>query len=556
MGYKEDIDYIIEDRPIQKINQTNKIQNKNSYGNGESEWNLEDKNNNNEKKNIGKTQNENKDYGHLLKESFEETPLLISIITMIGYGVLVVFGYFRDWLRNLGLEENHSAKEPDKGAGWVPLYLSFERFYTRNLYTRVRDCWNRPICSVPGAKVTLKDRKTADHGWTFHFTGQKQEVINLGSYNYLGFAENVGPCAREAAAATVQYSASVCSSRRELGTMEIHEELEELVAEFLGVEDAVTFGMGFATNSMNIPALVGKGCLILSDRLNHSSLVLGARLSGATIRIFKHNNMKDLETKLSDAIVAGQPKTGRNWKKILIIVEGVYSMEGSIVNLPDVLRIKKQFGAYLYLDEAHSIGALGKTGRGIVEYFGLNVKDVDVMMGTFSKSFGGAGGYIGGSRKLIRYLKLKSHSCTYSTSMAAPVAQQIITSMRIIMGKEGEGEGERRIARLSANTHYFRRALRRRGFVLYGNENSPVVPLLLYMPAKTVAFGREMIKRNVGVVVVGFPATPIIESRARFCLSAAHTKEMLDDVINAIDEVGQLLRVKYSKMATSERDTE
>jgi len=493
------------------------------------------------------TNNNNKsDFGHLLDESFEETPLLTSVVTIIGYGVLVVFGYFRDWLRKYGFEAIYSAKEPNKGPGWVPLYQSFESFYTRNLYRRIRDCWNRPICSVPGAEVTLLDRETPNHGWTFDLKETTTRVLNLGSYNYLGFAENDGPCASSALEATSRFGCGVASPRRELGTMAIHRELEDLVAEFLGTEDAITFGMGFATNSMNIPALMGKGTLIISDQLNHASLVLGARLSQAIIRVFKHNDMTDLEEKIKDAICYGQPRTHRPWKKILLVVEGIYSMEGSIVNLPEVIRLKKKYGIYLYLDEAHSIGALGKTGRGVVEYFNQDVKDVDIMMGTFTKSFGAAGGYIGGTKKLINYLRLNSHSATYATSMSAPVAQQVITSMKIIMGKEGGGEGQKRIAQLAANTRYFRSALHRRGFILYGNANSPVVPMLLFLPAKIAAFGREMLKRNIGVVVVGFPATPIIESRARFCLSAAHTREMIDAAIDAIDEVGTMLKLKYS----------
>lgn len=293
--------------------------------------------------------------------------------------------------------------------------------------------------------------------------------------------------------------------------------------------------------------VVLQGCLILSDELNHASLVLGARLSGATIRIFKHNNMQSLEKLLKDAIVYGQPRTRRPWKKILILVEGIYSMEGSIVRLPEVIALKKKYKAYLYLDEAHSIGALGPSGRGVVDYFGLDPEDVDVMMGTFTKSFGASGGYIGGKKELIDYLRTHSHSAVYATSMSPPVMEQIITSMKCIMGQDGTSLGKECIQQLAENTRYFRRRLKEMGFIIYGNEDSPVVPLMLYMPAKIGAFGREMLKRNIGVVVVGFPATPIIESRARFCLSAAHTKEILDTALKQIDEVGDLLQLKYSR---------
>ncbi|XP_067311805.1 serine palmitoyltransferase 2 [Pseudorasbora parva] len=487
-------------------------------------------------------------YSRPFIESFEETPMLVAVLTYMGYGILTIFGYLRDFMREWKIEKCHIAREREEQKDFVPLYQDFENFYTRNLYMRIRDSWNRPICSVPGAKFDLVERSSNDYNWTFEYTGRVvKDVINLGSYNYLGFAENTGFCATAAGDETMKVGVGVASTRQEMGNLERHEELEKLVASFLGVESAMAFGMGFATNSMNIPAIAGKGCLILSDELNHASLVLGARLSGSTIRVFKHNNMQSLEKLLRDAIVHGQPRTHRPWKKILILVEGIYSMEGSIIRLPEVIALKKKYKAYLYLDEAHSIGALGPSGRGVVEYFGLDPKDVDIMMGTFTKSFGAAGGYIGGRKDLIDYLRTHSHSAVYATSMSPPVVEQIITSMKCIMGEDGMTIGRARIQRLAENTVYFRRRLREMGFIIYGNNDSPVVPMMLYMPAKIGAFGREMLKRNIGVVVVGFPATPIIESRARFCISAAHSKEMLDRALDVISEVGDLLQLKYSR---------
>ncbi|XP_076834414.1 serine palmitoyltransferase 2 isoform X2 [Brachyhypopomus gauderio] len=438
----------------------------------------------------------------------------------MGYGILTIFGYLRDFLRDWNIEKCNIATERAQQKDFVPLYQDFENFYNRNLYMRIRDNWNRPICSVPGAKMDLVERVSHDYNWTFSHTGRAvKDVINMGSYNYLGFAENTGPCTDAVAEVTQEYGVGVCSTRREMGNLDSHEELEKLTARFLGVEAAMVFGMGFATNSMNIPALAGKGCLILSDELNHTSLVLGARLSGSTIRVFKHNNMQSLEKLLRDAVVNGQPRTHRPWKKILILVEGIYSMEGSIVRLPEIIVLKKKYKAYLYLDEAHSIGALGPHGRGVVDYFDLDPTDVDIMMGTFTKSFGAAGGYIGGRKELMDYLRCHSHSAVYATSMSAPVAEQIITSMKCIMGEDGTTIGRDRIRQLAENTSYFRQGLQDLGFIIYGNKDSPVIPMMLYLPAKIGAFGRELLKRNIGVVVVGFPATPIIESRARFCVS-------------------------------------
>eukprot|EP00045_Choanoeca_perplexa_P010864 m.112831 g.112831 ORF g.112831 m.112831 type:complete len:501 (+) comp15421_c0_seq15:179-1681(+) len=481
------------------------------------------------------------------QEEFEETPLVVALITYIGYGILFVFGHLRDFLRYAGLERSKLAQEHPKMKDFQPLFRNFEAFYTRNLYTRIRDCWNRPICSVPGSHFDIVERVSPDYGWTFKHTGEKKTYLNLGSYNYLGFAENSGPCSDAAVASIAKYGVSACSARAELGTTKLHTELETLVAEFVGKDAALTFGMGFATNSTNMPILVGKGGLIISDELNHTSLVLGARLSGAKIKVFRHNDMENLESILRKAIVEGQPRTHRPWTKILIVVEGVYSMEGSVVNLPGVIALKKKYKAYLYLDEAHSIGALGSSGRGVCQHYGCNVDDVDIMMGTFTKSFGAAGGYIAASQAVIDALRTHSHSNGYATSMSPPVVQQVLTSMRIIMGQDGTNDGTRRIKQLAENARYFRQGIKKLGFIVYGNDASPIVPVLIFLPAKVAALGREMKKRGICIVVVGYPATPIVESRVRFCLSASHTRADLDKVLHAMDELGDIIGFKYSQ---------
>ncbi|KAG1662044.1 Serine palmitoyltransferase 2 [Nymphon striatum] len=484
------------------------------------------------------------------QEQFEETSLLNALITCLSYAILVIFGHLRDFLRALGVEKSHMGVET-KREGYIPLFQSFESFFSRNIYRRISDCWNHPVCGVPGAFIELAERYSTNYNWTFEYPGGSYKVLNLGSYNYLGFAENNGPCSKSTIETTKELGCSISSTRHELGTHSIHVELEKLMASYMGVDDCVTFGMGFATNSMNIPVLVNKGCLILSDELNHSSIVLGCRLTGSTIRVFKHNNTVDLEKKLREAIIYGQNRTHRPWKKILIVVEGVYSMEGSIVNLPEIIRLKKKYKAYVYLDEAHSVGAMGKHGRGVVDYYGVNPKDVDILMGTFTKSFGSAGGYMCGTKDVISHIRSNSHSFCYAASMSAPIAQQIITALKIISGEIGGGEGMKRINQLARNARYFRQNLIQMGFIIYGNDDSPVVPLLLYMPAKIGAFVRMLGERGIATVGAGFPATTIIESRARFCLSAAHTKEMLDKTLQAIDEIGDILKLKYSKRKKS-----
>ncbi|XP_037667773.1 LOW QUALITY PROTEIN: serine palmitoyltransferase 3 [Choloepus didactylus] len=490
----------------------------------------------------------------LMVESFEEAPLHVIVFTYLSYGLLSLFGYLRDFLRYHGFEKCNSAVEREQQRDFVPLYQDFENFYSRNVYLRIRDSWNRPICSAPDVRFDLMERVSDDYNWTFRYTGRIiKDVINLSSYNYLGLALKYDDSMRTVKDVLETYGVGIGSTRCEMGTLDKHKELEDLVAKFLNVEAAMVFGMGFATNAMNIPALVGKGCLILSDELNHASLILGARLSGATIRTFKHNDMQNLEELLRDAIIYGQPRIHRAWKKILILVEGIYSMEGTIVNLPQIVALKKKYKAYLYIDEAHSIGAIGPTGRGVLDYFGVDPGDVDVLMGTFSKSFAAFGGYLAGKKELVDHLRAHSHSAVYATSMSPPVAEQIIRLLKFVMGLDGTRQGLQKIQQLAKNTRYFRQRLKEMGFIIYGNDDSPIIPLLLYMPSKISAFARHLLKKKIGVVVVGFPATPLAGARARFSISASHTKEILDTVLEATNEMGDLLNVKYSHQGKSAR---
>lgn len=486
---------------------------------------------------------------NLQNEEFEETPLYAAVLTYLSYAILCIFGWLRDFLRQSNIEKKRGAVDPNASLGFVPLYQSYESFYTRNMYTRVRDIFNRPIASVPGSKFELTERISDDYNWTYRYTGKTIGAINFGSYNYLGFAENNGACATDAINGIKTYAIASCSTRSEIGTQRYHVELENFVADFLGVESCIAFGMGFATNALNLPTIASKGDLILSDELNHVSLILGMRLSGACCQTFAHNNMDDLEKKVREAIVRGHPRTNRPWRKIIIVVEGVYSMEGSICRLPELIQLKKKYKTYLYMDEAHSIGAMGKHGRGIVDYFNIDPNEIDILMGTFTKSFGSAGGYIAGKKTLIDHIRVYSHANTYASSMSAPIVQQIISSLRLLQGPEGQ----KRICQLADNSRYFRRKLVDMGFIVYGNHNSPVVPMLLYLPARVTRFNREMLRRGFALVTVGFPATKLLEARVRFCISSAHTRQMLDAALVAIDEVGTDIGLRYSRRHKHQR---
>nr|CAI5818879.1 unnamed protein product [Callosobruchus analis] len=478
-----------------------------------------------------------------VKEHFEPPTLIVAIMTHISFYILMFLGYLSQTLFPPKV-----IKEKNRD-GYRPMFDRFTAFYLRYVYRRIKDCWNYPICSVPGSEVVLKERVTRDNGWTFQFTGSKTKCLNLASYNYLGFSENTGPCSEHAIATLYKYGVTTGGTRQQNGTCEIHRQLERLMAEFLGVEDAITFGMGFATNALNIPALISPGCLVISDEKNHASLIVGIRLSGATVKVFKHNNMKHLEKVLQEAIYHGQPKcsTHTPWKKIVIIVEGVYSMEGTIVHLPQVIALKKKYKAYLYLDEAHSIGAMGRRGGGVVDYFGCDPKDIDILMGTFTKSFGSHGGYIAGTKEFITYLRRHSFASAHAWAMAPPLAAQIVSVLEILMGRDGTDEGRRRIEALARNTRYVRLRLEQIGVIIHGCDDSPVVPILVYLYSKIAAMVRILIKDRIATVGVGYPATPLTQGRIRICLSAAHTKEQLDYALDVIEKVADELGLKYSR---------
>jgi serine palmitoyltransferase len=388
----------------------------------------------------------------------------------------------------------------------------------------------------------------------FRLTGENTVALNLSSYNYLGFAENSGPVIDQVLESVDNYSFATSSARMEAGRYSVVEELEKTVAKFVGKPAAMVFGMGYATNSTTIPALTGKGSLIISDSLNHASIVCGSKDSGAKIIVFKHNDVEDLEKVLRQAIVEGQPRTHRPWKKIVIIVEGIYSMEGEILKLPEIVALKKKYKAYLYVDEAHSIGALGKTGRGVCEHWGVNPDDIDILMGTFTKAFGSVGGYISGSHELVEYLRNCSYAQVYAPAMAPPCAKQALAALRVITGEDGTNQGQQRLARLHDNANFFRSELRRRGFHAFGDPDSPIVPMMVYHPAKMPGISRALLERGVIVVLVGFPVTPLLLSRVRFCLSSAHSREDLEFALKHIDELGDLLFLKYNKNKVSEDD--
>ncbi|VDK80566.1 unnamed protein product [Litomosoides sigmodontis] len=219
----------------------------------------------------------------------QQKNFLTSLSVYFCWTVLMIFAFFRELLRRHSIEKNFAAVERPEQKDFVPLFSEFEAIYERNCYMRVRDVFERPITSVPGATVNLLDRSSEDYNWTYKYEGTETEVINVGSYNYMGFAETNGSCGKEVAGIIDEQGLSTCCSIQQLGFSKAQYDLERLVAEFVGVDDAICFSMGFATNSLNTPCLVDENSIIISDQFNHASLILGSRMSGATVRIFKHD---------------------------------------------------------------------------------------------------------------------------------------------------------------------------------------------------------------------------------------------------------------------------
>mmetsp|Transcript_21706 Transcript_21706/g.48035 ORF Transcript_21706/g.48035 Transcript_21706/m.48035 type:complete len:658 (-) Transcript_21706:2725-4698(-) len=542
--------------------------------------------------------NEDKHRGPATKHAVR-LPAFAAYTTYFGYAVLILCGHIRDlFAKILGqgryLRDTDNSPYPSDDIRWyAPLLSSWENFYTRRLYHRIQDCFNRPVASNPGANIRVLERVSSDGNKTMALLGSLQDLdterqrteytdpacgnrkkshyiettnisrgdgshgktrrvaracLNLGSYNYLGFADDwKRTCRDDVFDSLNDLPISNSSCRNEFGTTKLHREVEDVVARFLNKEDALALNMGFNTNCTTIPALTSRGDLLISDELNHTSIINGARASGAAIRIFRHNDADHLEDILRQAIIMGRPRTRRPWNKIMVIVEGIYSMEGEYCDLANVVKVCKKYGAYVYLDEAHSIGAMGPTGRGCAEYCGVDTADVDIMMGTFTKSFGGMGGYIAGSKDVISFLRRQCAGSAYHNSLSPAVCQQVISSFKVVMGEDGTNIGRKKIQSLRDNSNYFRMRLERMDLHVLGHYDSPIMPVMLYNPTKIAAFSRECFKRGLAVVVVGFPAVPILESRARFCISAGHTRDQLDYALEEIEEVADILKLRYAK---------
>lgn len=353
-----------------------------------------------------------------------------------------------------------------------------------------------------------------------------REVINLASNNYLGLADH--PKLIDAAVkAAKEYGAGSGAVRTISGTMRLHMELERRIAEFKNVEACVVFQSGFAANAGTVSAILGKEDHIVSDALNHASIIDGARLSRAKIHVFAHRDAEAAGKILED--LAGQP--GRK----LLITDGVFSMDGDIGPLPALVEAAERHGAIMMIDDAHSSGVLGRNGRGTVDHFQLHGR-VDIQVGTLSKAIGVLGGYVCGSRDLIGFLYHRARPFLFSTSHPPSVAASCLAAFEIL-----ENEPER-IEKLWENTRYFKGGLASAGFNT-GASETPITPIMVGEAKTAHAFSKALFENGLFATGIGFPTVPEGKARVRTIVTATHSKEMLDRAVEILARVAKQMGI-------------
>jgi glycine C-acetyltransferase len=355
-----------------------------------------------------------------------------------------------------------------------------------------------------------------------------KEVINLASNNYLGLTTH--KALRKAEIEAVRtYGAGAGAVRTIAGTMKLHMELEEQIARFKNVEACVVFQSGFTANAGTVSAILGNEDLIISDELNHASIIDGARLSRATIKVFKHKDVADCERILQETT---------DWKgHKLIISDGVFSMDGDIAPLPKLCDLAEKHNCIMMVDDAHASGVLGRGGRGTIDHFDCHGR-VHIQVGTLSKAIGTMGGYVCGSRDLIDFLYLRARPFLFSTSHPPATAAACKAAFTLL----DSPEGERLVKKLWANTKFFKRELKKRGFEFKVSE-TPIIPIHVGDAAKAFEFSRQLFEAGVFAPAVGFPTVSEGKARLRAIVSATHKKDELMRAADTLAAVGKSLGV-------------
>ncbi|SET32880.1 2-amino-3-ketobutyrate coenzyme A ligase [Natronincola peptidivorans] len=353
-----------------------------------------------------------------------------------------------------------------------------------------------------------------------------KKVINLSSNNYLGFANH--PRLKKAAIEAVEkYGVGAGAVRTIIGNMDIHEEMEQVLAEFKREEAVMVFQSGFNCNAGTIQAVTEKGDLIISDELNHASIIDGARLSRADKKVYKHSDMNHLEEVLKE--------NRDKYRNMLIITDGVFSMDGDIAPLPELVTLAEKYNAMTYVDDAHGSGVLGESGRGTVDHFGLHGR-VDFTIGTLSKAIGVIGGYVAGSDTMKDWLSHRGRPLLFSTYLPPAAVGAITEAVKLLMSTTEYTD------RLWNNAKYFKEKISQLGYNI-GNSATPITPVIIGEEGKTMEFSKKLLENGVFVSGIVFPTVPKGTGRVRCMVTAAHTKEQLDRAIEVFKKVGEEMKV-------------
>lgn len=374
-----------------------------------------------------------------------------------------------------------------------------------------------------GLFINLRTIESPPNAW---MVVDGREVLNLCTNNYLGLA-SAERLVKAAQAALTKYGAGPTAVRSIAGTLALHKELERKVAEFKHVEDALYVQSGFLANQAAIPPLVGKEDVIFSDRLNHASIIDGARLSRAKIVVYEHNDPADLETKIKEHLP--------NYRRGLMVTDGVFSMDGDVAPLDKLYAVADKYGVMTMVDDAHGEGVLGHGGRGIVDHFGLHGK-FDVEIGTFSKAFGVVGGVIAGKKLIIDYLRQKARPFLFSNAVTAADSAACLAAVEVL------SESTTLVDRLWKNTDYFKSEMKALGFDV-GNSVTPITPVMLGDVKRAKDFSQRLFDAGIFAMALGFPTVPVGLARIRVMVSAALSQEDLEFGLEQFAKIGKELGV-------------
>ncbi|MDZ7266634.1 MAG: glycine C-acetyltransferase [candidate division KSB1 bacterium] len=371
-----------------------------------------------------------------------------------------------------------------------------------------------------GQYIQIRTIESAMGAW-IQVDGKR--VLNLCANNYLGFANH--PRLKEAAIKAIEsYGVGPAAVRTIAGTQKLHLELEEKLAAFKGVEAAISFQSGFVSNQAVIPTLTGAGDVIFSDELNHASIIDGTRLSKAKVVRYNHNDVADLEAKIKNETAV---------RRRLIITDGVFSMDGDIAPLPDIVAIAEKYDALTMVDDAHGEGVLGSAGRGIADHFGLHGR-VDIEIGTLSKAFGVVGGYAAGRKKIVDFLRQRARPFLFSSAVTPADVAACIAAVDILTASD------ELVAKLWSNTKYFKDKMVALGFNL-GNSVTPITPVMIGDTTKAQALSRQLFEAGIFAMAITYPTVPKGRERLRLMMSATHSLEDLNFAVGAFEKAGREL---------------